>query len=91
MGSEGTYAEVSAAMASMNLKYRSVKFMCEDKEIQDVDIVRALTVQCDVDDIDRVHPMPGNYWVVSFSTSDLAEETQNGFILKEKNLPDPDG
>ena len=41
MGSEGTYAKVSAAMASMNLKYRSVKFMCEDKEIQDVDIVRA--------------------------------------------------
>ena len=78
-------------MASMNLKYRSVKFMCEDKEIQDVDIVRALMVQCDVDDIDRVHPMSGNYWMVSFSTSDLAEEAQNGFILKEKNLPDPDG
>ena len=86
MGSEGTYAEVSAAMASMNLKYRSVKFMCEDKDVRDVDIVRALMVQCDVEEIERVHPMPGNYWVVSFTTSDMAEEAQNGFILKEKRI-----
>ena len=86
MGSEGTYAEVSAAMASMNLKYRSVKFMCEDKDVRDVDIVRALMVQCDVDEIERVHPMPGKFWVVSFTTSNMADEAQNGFILKQKRI-----
>ena len=43
-------------------------------------------VQCDVEEIERVHPMPGNYWVVSFTTSDMAEEAQNGFILKEKRI-----
>ena len=43
-------------------------------------------VQCDVEKIERVHPMPGNYWVVSFTTEDLAEEAQNGFILKEKRI-----
>ena len=91
MGSEGTYAEVSAAMASMKLKYRSVKFKCEDKDVKDVDIVRALMVQCDVEEIERVHPMPGNYWVVSFTTEDLAEEAQNGFISKEKRIHRPDG
>ena len=64
MGSEGTYPEVSATMASMKLKYRSVKFKCEDKDVKDVDIVRALMVQCDVEEIERVHPMPSNYWVV---------------------------
>ena len=60
--------------------------MCEDKDVRDVDIVRALMVQCDVEEIERVHPMPGNYWVVSFTTSDMAEAAQNGFILKEKRI-----
>ena len=73
-------------MVNNNLKYRSVKFVSANPEVKDVDIVRALMVQCDVDDIERVHPMPGNYWVVVFSTTELAEEATNGFILKEEKV-----
>ena len=68
------------------MRYRSVKFECKDAEVKDVDIVRALMVQCDVADIERVHTMPGNYWVVVFSTPELAEEAMNGFILKETRI-----
>lgn len=68
------------------MKYRSVKFLSANPEVKDVDIVRALMVQCDVDDIERVHPMPGNYWMVVFSTTELAEEATNGFILKEEKV-----
>ena len=34
----------------------------------------------------RVHPMPGNIWVVVFSTEETAEEATNGFILKESRI-----
>ena len=30
--------------------------------------------------------MPGNYWVVVFKSVEMAEEAQNGFILKEKKV-----
>ena len=63
-----------------------MKFECTDAGVKDVDIVRALMVQCDVEDIERVHPMPGNYWVVVFSTPELAEKATNGFILKEARV-----
>ena len=78
-----SYAEVSAAMALAELKYRSVKFTVEEP-VKDYDIVRALIVQYDEMDIERVHPMPGNVWIVVFKDSTLAELAANGFILKEK-------
>lgn len=84
MSSKGSYVQVSAAMASTILKYGSVNFVCADREVSDVDIVRALMVQFDLEEIERVHPMPGNYWVVTFTTPELAEDALNGFILKEK-------
>ena len=34
----------------------------------------------------RVHPMPGNIWVVVFTTEETAEEATNGFILKESRI-----
>ena len=43
-------------------------------------------VQCDVSEIERVHPMPGNIWVVVFATEQAAEEATNGFILKEARI-----
>ena len=70
-------------MASAELKYRSVKFTVEEP-VKDYDIVRALIVQYDEMDIERVHPMPGNVWIVVFKDSTLAELAANGFILKEK-------
>ena len=81
-----TYAAASRYLENNSLRYRSVKFECKDADVKDVDIVRALMVQCDVDDIERVHPMPGNYWVVVFSTPELAEEATNGFILRETKI-----
>ena len=86
MAGEATYAQVSASMNASNMMYRSVKFLCEDKDVKDVDIIRALMVQCNVEMIERVHPMPGNYWVVVFKSVEMAEEAQNGFILKEKKV-----
>ena len=83
MSTEMSYAEVSTAMASAELKYRSVKFTVEEP-VKDYDIVRALIVQYDEMDIERVHPMPGNVWIVVFKDSTLAELAANGFILKEK-------
>ena len=55
------YARVNATMASAELKYRSVKFYCADN-VKDFDIVRALMVQCDTEDIERVQPMPGSWF-----------------------------
>ena len=86
MAGEATYAQVSASMNASNMMYRSVKFLCEDKDVKDVDIIRALMVQCNVEAIEKVHPMPGNYWVVVFKSVEMAEEAQNGFILKEKKV-----
>ena len=86
MAGEATYAQVSASINASNMMYRSVKFLCEDKDVKDVDIIRALMVQCNVEMIERVHPMPGNYWVVVFKSVEMAEEAQNGFILKEKKV-----
>lgn len=91
MSTEATYASVSSRMASNSLKQQSVKFACEDKGIKDEDIARAFMVQCDLEEVERIHPMPGNIWIVVFSTPEYAEEATNGFILKEKNLPDADG
>ena len=86
MTSEATYAAVSHSLEMNNMRFRSVKFVCNDKDVKDVDIVRALMVQCDVSEIERVHPMPGNIWVVVFMTEETAEEATNGFILKESRI-----
>ena len=48
MTSEATYAAVSRSLEISNMRYRSVRFVCQDKDVKDVDIVRALMVQCGV-------------------------------------------
>ena len=52
MTSEATYAAVSRSLEISNMRYRSVRFVCQDKDVKDVDIVRALMVQCDVSEIE---------------------------------------
>ena len=52
MASEATYAAVSRSLEMNNMRFRSVKFVCNDKDVKDVDIVRALMVQCDVSEIE---------------------------------------
>ena len=47
MSTEMSYTRVSAAMASAELKYRSVKFTSE-LVVQDYNVVRALMVQYDL-------------------------------------------
>lgn len=87
MTSDASYAALSDSMAADYLKYGSVRFGCNDRSIKDEDIVRALMVQCDVEDIECVHPMPGNYWIVTFTTAEMTEETTNRCILKGKANP----
>ena len=72
-------------MEMAQMRYRSVKFECKEKGVQDVDIVQALMVQCDVSEIERVHPMLGNIWGI-FATEQAAEEATNGLILKEARI-----
>ena len=83
MCSEATYASVSAAMASMNIKQRSIQFAAPP-EVQDYEIVLALLVSFEENEIECVQPMPGHVWLVVFTTVALAEEATNGFILKER-------
>lgn len=72
-------------MASAYLGQRSVKFTFAE-EVKDYDIVRALLVSFDKEDIERVQAMPGNVWLVIFKNATLAKETTYGFILKEKKV-----
>ena len=81
-----SYAAVSAAMASASVGQRSVKFLFDEEEIKDYDVVRALLVSFDEEEIERVQAMPGHIWVVVFKNATLAEEATNGFILKERRV-----
>ena len=70
-------------MASMNIKQRSIQFAAPP-EVQDYEIVLALLVSFEENEIECVQPMPGHVWLVVFTTVALAEEATNGFILKER-------
>ena len=50
MSSEATYASVSAAMASMNIKQRSIRF-ASPPEVKDYEIVLALLVSFEENEI----------------------------------------
>ena len=80
-----SYADVSADMASASLGQRSVKFTFKE-DVKDYDIVRALLVSFDEEDIERVQAMPGHIWLVIFKNATLAEEATYGFILKEEKV-----
>ena len=72
-------------MASASVGQRSIKFLF-DEEVKDYDVVRALLVSFDEEEIERVQAMPGHVWVVVFKNATLAEEATNGFILKEQRV-----
>ena len=76
-----SYVAVSAAMASASVGQRSIKFSFEE-DVKDFDVVRALLVLFDEEEIERVQAMPGHVWLVVFKNSTLAEEATNGFILR---------
>ena len=80
-----SYVAVSAAMASASVGQRSIKFSFEE-DVKDFDVVRALLVSFDEEEIERVQAMPGHVWLVVFKNSTLAEEATNGFILKEQRV-----
>ena len=68
------------------VKYRSIRFSC-NPDVKDVDIIRALFVRFDPEDIERVQPMPGaGNWIATFKTSEQAESTLNGFTLLEQRI-----
>ena len=76
---------MSADLASASLGQRSVKFTFQE-DVKDYDIVRALLVSFDKEDIERVQSMPGHIWLVIFKNVTLAEEATYGFILKEEKV-----
>ena len=73
-------------MASMSVGQRSIKFLFDEEEVKDYDVVRALLVSFDEEEIERVQAMPGHVWVVVFKNATLAEEATNGFNLKEQRV-----
>ena len=80
-----SYTDVSADMASASLGQRSVKFTFQE-DVKDYDIVRALLVSFDEEDIERVQAMPGHIWLVICKNATLAKEATYGFILKEQKV-----